>query len=95
MDEIEEMILKMNNDEKKNEEEDNLRVIISNINGKDCEQTDHIRYLGFYFNCRGSFKNMINIVCNKNNANFAIIAKATKMYGLTSIAIWRLGSVRD
>ena len=35
---------------------------------------------------------MINIVCNKNNASFAIIAKNTKIYGLSSIAIWRMGS---
>ena len=101
IDEIEKLILDMNNNNNNNnnnnengnkEEGNKLNVIISSINNKSCIQTEHIRYLGFFFNSRGSFKSMINNVCNKNNASFAILAKDTKIYGLNSIAIWRRGN---
>ena len=82
-----------NNSDNDNKEDNNkLNIIISSINNKSCTQSEHIRYLGFFFNSRGSFKSMINNVRNKNNASFAILAKDTKMYGLSTVAIWRRGN---
>ena len=50
----------------------------------------HVRFLGNYFNCTGSFGEMINIIVNKNNSNLAMVMRVAAIYKLNSIAIWRL-----
>ena len=51
----------------------------------------HVRFLGNFFNCAGSFNEMINIIVNKNNSNLAMVMRTAAIYKLNSIAIWRLG----
>ena len=51
----------------------------------------HVRFLGNFFNCAGSFNEMINIVVNRNNSNLAMVMRTAAIYKLNSIAIWRLG----
>ena len=80
-----------------NIENEELKIIAKKVhlpeNSDLSKYKDHnVRFLGNFFNCTGSFKEMINIIINKNNSNFGMVMRAAATYKLNSIAIWRLGS---